>query len=117
MSLGEVIVWKMTEEERLEYIKKHPIVPTERPSGSAFTEITEMQLKRAVENSKNNRMKAKKIMDDVDTDKLHELFISGMTIDKIAESLNITTGTLNNYIKIQRKTEPERWPHRVIRKG
>ncbi|MFP7327908.1 hypothetical protein [Bacillus subtilis] len=28
---GEVITWDMTEEERLEYIKKHPIIPTEEP--------------------------------------------------------------------------------------
>ncbi|MCC2528217.1 hypothetical protein LKL24_12405 [Bacillus halotolerans] len=28
---GEVITWVMTEEERLEYIKKHPIIPTEEP--------------------------------------------------------------------------------------
>ncbi|WEY97703.1 hypothetical protein P5641_08050 [Bacillus subtilis] len=28
---GEVITWVMTEEERLEHIKKHPIIPTEEP--------------------------------------------------------------------------------------
>ncbi|MCT6511962.1 hypothetical protein N0B30_04110 [Bacillus subtilis] len=28
---GEVITWVMTEEERLEYIKKHPIISTEEP--------------------------------------------------------------------------------------
>jgi hypothetical protein len=27
---GKVTVWKMTEEERLEYIKKHPIRPQKR---------------------------------------------------------------------------------------
>jgi len=26
---GEVIVWKMTEEQRLAYIEKHPIVPSD----------------------------------------------------------------------------------------
>lgn len=36
---GEVIVWHMTEEERLAYIAKHPIVPKERPKGTAFVNI------------------------------------------------------------------------------
>lgn len=27
---GEVVVWKMTEEQRLAYIKKYPIVPSEQ---------------------------------------------------------------------------------------
>lgn len=30
MGLGKVTVWKMTEEERLAYIKKHPIRPTKK---------------------------------------------------------------------------------------
>lgn len=29
---GQVTVWYMTEEERLAYIEKHPIIRTERPS-------------------------------------------------------------------------------------
>ncbi|AUZ29792.1 MULTISPECIES: hypothetical protein [Bacillus] len=29
---SEVVTWKMTEEERLAYIKKHPIIPEEQPS-------------------------------------------------------------------------------------
>ncbi|WP_253620684.1 hypothetical protein [Bacillus amyloliquefaciens] len=28
---GEVTTWVMSEEERLEYIKKHPIISTEKP--------------------------------------------------------------------------------------
>ncbi len=36
---GKVTVWYMTEEERLAYIKKHPIVPTENKSGAAFSNI------------------------------------------------------------------------------
>lgn len=30
MAIGEVKVWYMTEEERQEYIKKHPIKPTKK---------------------------------------------------------------------------------------
>ncbi|QOS92937.1 hypothetical protein [Peribacillus sp. JNUCC41] len=40
--MDEVKVWFMTEEERLAYIEKHPIVPlTEKPnkSGAAFSNI------------------------------------------------------------------------------
>lgn len=34
--VGKVTVWYMTEEERLAYIAKNPIVPTEQPSGPIF---------------------------------------------------------------------------------
>ena len=40
--MSEVTVWYMTEEERLAYIKKHPIVPSEEKpnkSGAAFSNI------------------------------------------------------------------------------
>lgn len=36
---GEVKVWYMTEEERLAYIRKHPIVPTEKPRGSSYSGV------------------------------------------------------------------------------
>lgn len=29
--VGKVITWHMTDEERLEYIKKHPIIRTDKP--------------------------------------------------------------------------------------
>jgi hypothetical protein len=38
---GKVIVWQMTEEQRLAYIEKHPIVPYQKPSGSTFQELKE----------------------------------------------------------------------------
>jgi hypothetical protein len=38
---GKVHVWHMTEEERLAYIEKHPIVPTAKPGGSTFQELKE----------------------------------------------------------------------------
>jgi len=34
--VGKVTVWYMTEEERLAYIEKHPIVPYEQTSGQTF---------------------------------------------------------------------------------
>ena len=36
---GKVKVWYMTEEERLAYIEKHPIVPIDQPKGMAFENI------------------------------------------------------------------------------
>lgn len=32
---GKVTTWYMSEEERLAYIEKHPIIPTEKPSSYA----------------------------------------------------------------------------------
>ncbi|MBT2614097.1 MULTISPECIES: hypothetical protein [unclassified Bacillus (in: firmicutes)] len=40
--MSKVTVWYMTEEERLAYIEKHPIVPSEEKpnkSGAAFSDI------------------------------------------------------------------------------
>ncbi|CRK80327.1 hypothetical protein [Neobacillus massiliamazoniensis] len=37
--MSKVHVWYMTVEERLEYIEKHPIRPTEKPQGAAFDNI------------------------------------------------------------------------------
>ncbi|WEA47324.1 hypothetical protein [Priestia aryabhattai] len=37
--MSEVKVWYMTEEERLEYIKKNPIVPRPLKKGDSFKDI------------------------------------------------------------------------------
>lgn len=37
--IGKVVEWKMTEEERQAYIKKHPIIKQERPKGSSFVQL------------------------------------------------------------------------------
>ncbi|MED5102477.1 hypothetical protein NSS71_25530 [Niallia sp. FSL W8-0951] len=42
---GKVKVWQMTEEERLAYIAKHPIVPTEPIRGSKFANVQNMKRK------------------------------------------------------------------------
>ncbi|MDU1838639.1 MAG: hypothetical protein E6780_03590 [Staphylococcus epidermidis] len=36
---GKVKVWQMTEEQRLAYIKKHPIVPIKKSKSQAFSNI------------------------------------------------------------------------------
>lgn len=37
--LGYVHEWTMTEEQRLEYIKNHPIKPIEKPKGESFANM------------------------------------------------------------------------------
>jgi hypothetical protein len=54
---GEVHVWYMTEEERLAYIKKHPIVPFEE-KGSSFADIHDMKKRR--EKAKKGLLAARK---------------------------------------------------------
>jgi DNA-directed RNA polymerase specialized sigma subunit len=115
MSLGKVTVWRMTEEERLAYIEKHPIVPTEKPKGTSLENVYEMQNAKARERKAQNRELGNRIMDSVDTKLLHELFMQGKTQKYIANELKITQSTLENYIWEQRKIEPEKWPYR--RKG
>ena len=109
MSLGKVTVWKMTEEERLAYIAKHPIIPTEKPSG--FTNAKMVQ----VAPEKKSKHKGPRIIDTVDKDELHKLFIEGKTFDEMAKSLNVSVAVINNYIKEQRKLYPEKWPRRSER--
>jgi hypothetical protein len=108
MSLGKVHVWKMSEEERLAYIEKYPIVPTEKPKGAGLSAITDMQY----EKSQKNRYQGKGIMDSVDKDHLHKMFMAGETLDVIAKNLKISDSTLNNFLNKQRKLEPEKWPYR-----
>lgn len=113
MSLGKVHVWKMTEKERLAYIEKHPIIPTERPSGGTFSNINTM----AVAPEKKGK-KGPKIIDSVDKDELHRLYLDGITFPKMAKALNISEANIGNYIKQQRKSNPEKWPYRIkMKKG
>jgi hypothetical protein len=53
--IGKVTEWKMTEEERQAYIKKHPIKPTKKPTGSTFGET--------MDRSKNWNWRGKKAAD------------------------------------------------------
>ena len=53
--LGEVKVWYMTEEERLAYIKKHPIKQTEKPKGSGIFTFENVDYDRKRENAQKAR--------------------------------------------------------------
>jgi hypothetical protein len=44
--LGKVKEWKMTEEERLAYIAKYPIVKNEKPKEDTYANIHEMKRKK-----------------------------------------------------------------------
>lgn len=114
MSHGEVRTYYLSEEERLAYIAKNPIIPTGRPVGTMVAKATDIQQER----SKESRLRSKKlVMDDVDTDDLHRRFMSGKRLDDIAAALNISVANVNNYIKNQRKIEPEKWPKRSQGRG
>ena len=108
MSLGKVTVWYMTEEERQAYIKKHPIVPTEKPKGTSLTDVTEMQVSKAKKRKKNG----KRITDGIDTVKLNKMFRSGVRLRDIAKVFNISVYTVHNFIKEQRENDPDKWPIR-----
>jgi DNA invertase Pin-like site-specific DNA recombinase len=112
MSIGKVTVWYMTEEERQAYIKKYPIIPTERPSGATFESVKEQQYAKAMENSAQSRAQRGSILENLNEEKVHKLFISGETIHDIAFALKISVSTLNRFIGEQRKIDPEKWPIR-----
>jgi hypothetical protein len=46
--LGKIHVWKMSEEERLAYIAKHPIIKKEKKKekGTSYSNIHEMKKKK-----------------------------------------------------------------------
>ena len=71
----------MSEEERLAYIAKHPIVPVENISGAKFNNISREQQERA----KRTRELQPKLMDSVDKDELHKRFIAGEKLSDIAD--------------------------------
>jgi hypothetical protein len=113
--LGKVTVWKMSEEERLAYIEKHPIKPSDKPQGVTF-DTDAIDHKKIQERKKEAHVTRVTIMDNVDKDALHQLFMSGMRVEDIAKSLKITVANLYSYIKKQREIEPEKWPYRFKRR-
>jgi len=106
--LSKVHVWYMTPEQLADYVKKHPIVPTEKPKGTSLTDVTEMQVSKAKKRKKNG----KRITDGIDTVKLNKMFRSGVRLRDIAKVFNISVYTIHNYIKEQREIDPEKWPIR-----
>jgi DNA invertase Pin-like site-specific DNA recombinase len=107
MSIGKVTVWQMTEEERLAYIAKHPIVPTEKPKGVAFSDIHSYG-----ERTKKVKKEGIKIIDTIDKGQLHKLFLLGKSLREMAHALGISETTIHKYIKEQRIIDPEKWPYR-----
>jgi NADH:ubiquinone oxidoreductase subunit E len=114
LSLGKVTVWQMTEEQRQAYIQKYPIVPTEKPKEAKFSTETIDHVKTN-ERKKESLQKRKitRIIDSVDKEELHRLFMAGEKLEYIAKNLNISYANLNNYIKEQRKSNPDKWPYRA----
>jgi hypothetical protein len=110
---GQVHTWVMTEEERQAYIKKHPIVPTERPKGATFYDVNERQRKKTIENRAKGQAPVVTVMDKVDQEKLHQLYLDGKKYSEMADILDISVSTLNNFIVKQRRNNPEKWPNRI----
>jgi hypothetical protein len=110
VGIGKVTVWQMTEEERLAYIEKHPIKSSE--SNEAKFSMEEIDYKLVAERRKE-ALKGKRIIDQVDKNAVHKLFMAGTRLEDIAKSLKISMGNLNNYIVQQRKINPEKWPYRM----
>lgn len=105
---GEVKVWHMTESERLEYIRKHPIRPSKAPKGTSYTDINEMQNKR-----EDRRKKAgERAVDKIDKKKAHKMFMAGDTLKSIAKQLKVSQTTLDSFLREQRNLNPEKWPRR-----
>ncbi|MGG3798949.1 hypothetical protein [Metabacillus fastidiosus] len=107
---GPVTTWFMTEEERLAYIAKHPIKPSDKPKGSSFVDVHS-------HGERSKQMKRSTLMDKVDKDEFHRLYMLGHTQESIAKNLNISVTLVNNHIERERKAEPEKWPYRLKRKG
>lgn len=112
MSLSKVKIWYMTEEERLAYIAKNPIVPVQKPKGSTFAEVDKQQYQKVIERHQKEPIKRPSVFDHIDKDELHRMYLSGETVPKIAKLLNVSRSNLNNYIMKQRKLNPEKWPYR-----
>jgi DNA invertase Pin-like site-specific DNA recombinase len=107
MSLGKVTVWQMSEEERLAYIKKHPIIPVEKPKGTGLTNISEMQVSKAKQRKKENR-----ILDTMDLELFHDMYVEGNRLEDIANTFNISIYTVHSYLTELRKKDPEKWAFR-----
>lgn len=101
---SQVTTWFMSEEERLAYIAKHPIKTMDKP-------------KAVIISNRQVKNKQPTLMDGVDKEKLYELFSMGKPIERIAEELGVSSGTLTKYITKQRSLDPEKWPYRAKKKG
>lgn len=110
--VGEVTTWYMTEEERLAYIQKYPIKPTKNCKGTSFENVYTMQMDKTKERNKQPTM-----MDKVDKEELHRMFMAGDKLKDIAKAFDITIPTLDKYLTKQREINPDKWPRRAKTKG
>jgi uncharacterized short protein YbdD (DUF466 family) len=110
MGMGKVTTWFMTPEELAEYVAKHPIKSSESKEAKFSTEAIDYKV---IKERKKEAMKGKRIIDQVDKDAIHKLFMAGTRLEDIAKSLKVSMGNLNNYILQQRKINPEKWPYRT----
>lgn len=101
--------WQMTEEERLAYIEKHPIVPIENKSGAGFSSQTYMQ--------EHRKLKTPSVFDGMDLDYINQLYIDGMLFKDMAEELGVSRDMLDRFIRQQRKVEPDKWIMRQPRRS
>jgi transcriptional regulator with PAS, ATPase and Fis domain len=107
MSLGKVTVWYMTEEERLAYIAKHPIVPTDPKEAKFSTDNIDYE---KTNERKKEALKGKTIKDKLDKEKIHKLYMQeGKSLAEIANGLNINASTLSTYVFKWRQVNPEQW--------
>lgn len=110
---GKLKTWQMTEDERLAYIEKHPIVPTEIPTGTAFSKDFGEERRKNLEKNKGKEVKkGPTVMDKVDKEELHTRFMAGESLAMMATHFDVTLASLGRYISDQRKIEPEKWPRR-----
>ena len=110
--LGKVTVWQMTPEQLAEYVEKYPIRPTEKPKGAAFDDIHAYGERKKKINPDGPKKTGKRITDGIDIEKFNKMFRSGVKLADIATAFNISIFTVHNYIKEQRKKDPEKWPYR-----
>lgn len=112
MKVGEVKTYRMPEEERLAYIAKHPIVPAEKPTSFAIVGPSEEQIKNAKANSQKARQQKPKLIDEIDKEQLHKLFMAGYQIADIADVFKMTENQLHYIIRQLRNADPIKWPKR-----
>ncbi|MCM3413559.1 hypothetical protein [Metabacillus litoralis] len=110
--IGKVTTWHMTEEQRLAYIAKYPIIPKEKPKGSSYSILPS----HGEHVTKEQRYR-ERVMDSVNKGELHKKFLAGEKIADIAKAFHISVTTLESYIRMQRKENPEDWPYRTRGRG
>lgn len=103
---GKVTVWYMTEEERLAYIEKHPIVPTAKPKRAEFSHEGDIVARK---NAVKTNNKKPKIMDKFDKEEIRRRFLDGEKLEDIAADIGVSESTLYLFVRKQRLESPDLW--------